>query len=90
MLNAERKVRKTEGVKTVKLPSGLKIGMPEHVTDYVELSSEKQKVFDTSRLNEHMGRNYFIKKEKLERYMSETVPETPYFRQAHGKIRTGS
>jgi hypothetical protein len=90
MLNSEKRLRKTDGVKMVKLPSGNTTGMPEHVTDYVEWSSEKQKVFDASRLNEHMGRNYFIKKEKHERYMSETVPEEPAFRKAHGKIRTGS
>lgn len=63
---------KTDGIKRVKLPSGQKIPMPEHVTDYLEENSIRREDYTTENLNQPYARNNFRESKVRSAYMSDT------------------
>ena len=75
------------GQKRVKLPSGQKVMMPNHVTDYIEPGAERRKDFNPAVLNEvSYQHNYIKESKKRDVYVEPTVQmsEKPW---TSGKVK---
>lgn len=76
-LLSEKDSNKIGGTKMVKLPSGKTVGMPNHVSDYVEPGAVERKDFNLAVMNEASYQHNYIKEsKKRDVYVPRTVQKS--------------